>query len=457
MAKSGNGSAVVRVFISYSHDSDEHRENMLNLAQVLRKEGLDAWIDQFEETTPPLSWPQWMYDEIDKAKFVLVVITETYARRFMNRETPRRGLGVRWEGAIITSGLYHATDDEVKFIPVVVDASDSIYIPPPLSLTTRYNVGSIGDRELWPLLRHLLSKPTVIPVPTEHVVDLGTDEVAAESVEESAEFRHALEEAIVLITAGDKGRGKAELEKLLDGTPKEIAASAAYNLGLAWQEEDAYTNSITAYQRAIELTPQSRTAELATNNLQLVLQIMNAHYGPEGPVLAARKWLDFIHDSKIRRAWQRIHRDTRLILAQAWIIANEAHPNLQGADKEDLAAKLAHAKPTHHLSRAFLATQLNEFQRAFQAYDRETWGAAEKPRRFGIALELVIFMMTGGGEVLWQPGTEAPAIQLLMQREATTWYVRGFSPELPVPGWPPTYRPLPGIEKMGESRWNIED
>lgn len=437
----------VRVFISYSHDSLEHRANILDLTQELRRAGIDAQIDQFIESSPPLSWPLWMNEQIDQSNFVLVVVTETYATRFMNREQPGRGLGVRWEGNIITSELYYASDDRVKFIPVVVRAKDSTHIPTPLRLTTWYDIGIASNRNLKPLLRHLLNQPAVVAEPIGPVLDLES----SESSEVTDPSQQAVEAAMARALGRDRDGGVAELEKLLDSPSNEVAAAAAYNLGRLWQEEDSYSRSISAYRRAIELQPDSPTAAASINNLQLALQAMNAHYGPDGPVHAAQEWLQLVREGEIRTAWERIDRDARLTLVQSWIIANESHPNLLGLDREDLAARLSQAKPTHFLSRAFLATQLDEFQRAYQAYDQETWGAAEKPRRFGLDLELVILMMTGGDTLIWQPGTEVPAIQLLMRRQINTWYVVNFSPELVVPGWPPTSRPLPGTERTKES------
>lgn len=437
----------VRVFISYSHDSLEHRANILDLTQELRRAGIDAQIDQFIESSPPLSWPLWMNEQIDQSNFVLVVVTETYATRFMNREQPGRGLGVRWEGNIITSELYYASDDRVKFIPVVVRAKDSTHIPTPLRLTTWYDIGIAGNRSLKPLLRHLLNQPAVVAEPIGPVLDLES----SESSQVTDPSQQAVEAAMARTLGGDRDGGVAELEKLLDSPSNEIAAAAAYNLGRLWQEEDSYSRSISAYRRAIELQPDSLTADASINNLQLALQAMNAHYGPDGPVHAAQEWLQLVREGEIRTAWERIDRDARLTLVQSWIIANESHPNLLGLDRDDLAARLSQAKPTHFLSRAFLATQLDEFQRAYQAYDQETWGAAEKPRRFGLDLELVILMMTGGDTLIWQPGTEVPAIQLLMRRQINTWYVVNFSPEIMVPGWPPTSRPLPGTERTKES------
>ena len=67
---------VPKVFISYSHDSPEHAERVLDLSDRLRQDGIDCHIDQYE-VSPPEGWPRWMEDRIEWADFVLVVCTET--------------------------------------------------------------------------------------------------------------------------------------------------------------------------------------------------------------------------------------------------------------------------------------------------------------------------------------------------------------------------------------------
>jgi len=62
-----------RVFISYSHDSQEHKESVLEICQRLREEGVDAWIDQYEDS-PAEHWPRWMRNQIAQAKYVLLVM-----------------------------------------------------------------------------------------------------------------------------------------------------------------------------------------------------------------------------------------------------------------------------------------------------------------------------------------------------------------------------------------------
>lgn len=39
--------APVKVFINYTHDSDEHKERILKLAESLRAEGVDVELDQY--------------------------------------------------------------------------------------------------------------------------------------------------------------------------------------------------------------------------------------------------------------------------------------------------------------------------------------------------------------------------------------------------------------------------
>ena len=48
----------ITVFLSYSHDSDAHRERVLGLAWALRSHGIDVELDQFHNDEI-LDWPRW--------------------------------------------------------------------------------------------------------------------------------------------------------------------------------------------------------------------------------------------------------------------------------------------------------------------------------------------------------------------------------------------------------------
>jgi hypothetical protein len=124
--------SATKVFISYSHDSDEHREQVLRLSERLRMDGIETLLDQYVNGAAPEGWPRWMMNQLDAADYVLVVCTETYYRRFRGNEVPGKGKGVDWEGALITSEIYAARSRSLKFVPVLLSSVDEDYIPDPL-------------------------------------------------------------------------------------------------------------------------------------------------------------------------------------------------------------------------------------------------------------------------------------------------------------------------------------
>ncbi len=150
---------IPRVFISYSHESPEHDEQVLKLADRLRREGVDAWIDRYEPH-PPQGWPRWMQQQIEIADFVLLVCTETYCRRFEGREAPGRGLGVAWEGLLINQLIYEDGTINEKCIPVQF-AQDQKAIPAVLRPYTRY----LLERDYETLYRRLTGQQDITPPP----------------------------------------------------------------------------------------------------------------------------------------------------------------------------------------------------------------------------------------------------------------------------------------------------
>jgi len=96
---------VKKVFISYSHDSPEHRKRVLDLSQRLRADGVDSWIDRYDPY-PAEGWPRWMQRQIDEAEAVLLICTPTYRRRVEGKEEPGIGKGVCWEANLIYNRLY---------------------------------------------------------------------------------------------------------------------------------------------------------------------------------------------------------------------------------------------------------------------------------------------------------------------------------------------------------------
>jgi len=95
------------VFISYSHDSPVHEAKVLALANRLRADGIDAVLDQYE-SFPAEAWEMWGQRRIQAARFVLVVCTGTYRRRFDGEEESGKGLGATPEAGFIRQLLCNA-------------------------------------------------------------------------------------------------------------------------------------------------------------------------------------------------------------------------------------------------------------------------------------------------------------------------------------------------------------
>ncbi|MFZ3167541.1 MAG: SEFIR domain-containing protein [Candidatus Methanoperedens sp.] len=147
-----------KVFISYSHDSDEPKDRVLALSDRLRADGIDCIIDQYE-TSPSEGWARWCNNQIETVEFVLVVCTNTYEQRFKGTDITGKGKGVKWEGATITQELYEAQARNKKFIPVIFTSEDETHIPIILRGATYYIPNTKKGYES--LYCHLTNQPFI--------------------------------------------------------------------------------------------------------------------------------------------------------------------------------------------------------------------------------------------------------------------------------------------------------
>jgi hypothetical protein len=116
-----------KVFISYSRESNRRMQQVRNLAQALRMDGIDCMIDQFIQS--PSNWDRWMIDQIDLADYVLIVCSEAYYNSFRNLESVNSTEGVTWESTLIIEQLYKGKSSNDKFYPVFLDQPDVRLIP----------------------------------------------------------------------------------------------------------------------------------------------------------------------------------------------------------------------------------------------------------------------------------------------------------------------------------------
>ncbi|WP_099355502.1 toll/interleukin-1 receptor domain-containing protein [Fredinandcohnia onubensis] len=71
-------------FVTYSWDSTEHQQWVLNLTNDLRKNGVDATMDLFQTQSGTVNLNQMMITNIRDRDYVIIVLTEGYAERSDN-------------------------------------------------------------------------------------------------------------------------------------------------------------------------------------------------------------------------------------------------------------------------------------------------------------------------------------------------------------------------------------
>jgi len=133
-------SPVPRVFISYSHDSPEHKRWVANLATKLRKRGVDVILDQWDLGLGN-DVPKFMEKGVYESDRVLMICTEPYVAKADEGEG-----GVGYEAMIVTGELIQDLGTS-KFIPVVRQTCESPSRPKSLSTRLYVNLSEGQDEE----------------------------------------------------------------------------------------------------------------------------------------------------------------------------------------------------------------------------------------------------------------------------------------------------------------------
>jgi nucleotide-binding universal stress UspA family protein len=103
---------MIKVFMSYSWDNDDHKKWVRELAARLRSDGIDVTLDQWH-LVPGDQLPEFMERAVRESDYVLIICTHKYKERSNNRLG-----GVGYEGDIITAEVM-TTRNHRKFIPIL--------------------------------------------------------------------------------------------------------------------------------------------------------------------------------------------------------------------------------------------------------------------------------------------------------------------------------------------------
>ncbi|KIG13771.1 hypothetical protein DB30_07617 [Enhygromyxa salina] len=206
-----------RVFVSYSDDTPLHAKRVLELAQWLRTQGIDAHIDQFEES-PEEGWPRWVYTQMRESEYVLIACTRGYLER-CEGEVPRghrANRAVKFESHLSLQEIHDAEGRNRKFIPLVFDQDDiGECVPMPLRSATHYRMPDQRND----LYRRLSDQPKIRPAPLGTLRTFDDDSRDALSVVNPIIASESLEALIVTDQPATKRRkrswSRGQVQRLL--------------------------------------------------------------------------------------------------------------------------------------------------------------------------------------------------------------------------------------------------
>lgn len=144
------------VFISYSWDSDHHKEWVLRFANDLVKGGVDVILDQYE-----LSAGKEMTHFMEKsvgADKIIMIMTPNYKLKADNRQG-----GVGYEYSLITQEYYNKQTDKTKILPVLRQG-DKDSSSPDYMRTKLYHPmvdDKLYEAQLYELMKLVHDKPLI--------------------------------------------------------------------------------------------------------------------------------------------------------------------------------------------------------------------------------------------------------------------------------------------------------
>lgn len=111
-----------RVFVSYSHDSAEHKAWVIALSSYLIQRGLNVLLDVWDAEYGA-DLPSFMEREITGSDKVLIILTDPYIAK-----SNAGGGGVGYEKTIVTAEIFRGVPRE-KFVPVIRDVASPHKLP----------------------------------------------------------------------------------------------------------------------------------------------------------------------------------------------------------------------------------------------------------------------------------------------------------------------------------------
>lgn len=155
----GVGDHPLSIFISYTHEPEHHREAVVELANRLREDGFESWIDRYVPA-PAEGWVRWMRRKVEGSDYTLLFWSEAYCRRFEGQEKGKGG-GARFEATLAETVLYRSGMESRRIVPVLPDGEPESFVPLSFDGCSRYFYPSQYEA----LVRHLENRSEIEPPP----------------------------------------------------------------------------------------------------------------------------------------------------------------------------------------------------------------------------------------------------------------------------------------------------
>lgn len=159
-------SGVPRVFVSYTHDDEQHIEAVLRFSHFLAAQcGLDVHMDRWE-LDRRRNWFQWAIDQITAADFVLVIASPDCKRVGDGQVDNLVNRGMQSEISVLMDRLHHDRKTWLpKLLPVVLPGRKVDEIPLFLlpGIADYYIVPELTIKGVEELLRVITAQPPYVP------------------------------------------------------------------------------------------------------------------------------------------------------------------------------------------------------------------------------------------------------------------------------------------------------
>ncbi|WP_191299279.1 SEFIR domain-containing protein [Lentzea cavernae] len=174
-------SARPRVFLSYAHDDDRHRNLVSAFAAFLTRSGVDVDFDMWL-TGERQDWYAWALDRVTTADFVIVVASPRYRAVGDGTAPGEKNRGVQAEAAVLREMLYADRARWLpRILPVVLPGRALGELPTFVQAhsASHFAVREMTDAGFEELLRVITGQPRHVRPPIGAVPALPPDEPVA--------------------------------------------------------------------------------------------------------------------------------------------------------------------------------------------------------------------------------------------------------------------------------------